>query len=402
MPQEQQIEVMIDRIININESLGTIQDKPSFLERVINVTMDFSMAMSGAFFVVKPGGESQIAASRNLDPLMLKAEQFKLIREAVAEVAREGIELIVPGVKERSNISGESLLAVGINSLICMPARLGKETHGYLYLDNRLGRRPFPDNHLPYVRLLCNQIAVGLSNIRTYEEMRERKDRFEEEAIFYKQEMGIPSSPETIIGKSAAIKTVIDQVRQVACTDSSVLIMGETGVGKELVAKAIHNLSERKDGPFIPVNLAAFPQELVASELFGHEKGAFTGAREKNKGRFELAHGGTIFLDEIGDLPLNVQVKLLRVLQDGAFERLGSAKPIQSDFRVIAATNKDLFLEVERGVFSQDLYYRLNVFPVYIPSLRERKRTSPLSDTTSLINSARRWVRGYAGYPAKS
>ena len=219
---------------------------------------------------------------------------------------------------------------------------------------------------------------MGLSNIRIYEEMRERKDRFEEEAIFYKQEMGIASSPEMIIGKSAAIKTVIDQMRQVACTDSSVLIMGETGVGKELVAKAIHNLSERRDGPFIPVNLAAFPQELVASELFGHEKGAFTGAHEKNKGRFELADGGTIFLDEIGDLPFNVQVKLLRVLQDGAFERLGSAKPIQSDFRVIAATNKDLSLEVEKGTFRQDLYYRLNVFPVHVPSLRERKEDIPL------------------------
>jgi formate hydrogenlyase transcriptional activator len=223
------------------------------------------------------------------------------------------------------------------------------------------------------VRLLCSQIAVGLSNIKIYDEMKELKDRFEEEATFYKREMGIVAPTEMIIGKSEEMQRVIEQIQQVAPTDSSVLVMGETGVGKELIAKAIHNLSKRKDGPFIPVNLAALPQELVASELFGHEKGAFTGAHEKHKGRFELAHGGTIFLDEIGDLPPNVQVKLLRVLQEGSFERLGNAKQIRSDFRVIAATNKDLHREVEQGTFRQDLYYRLNVFPISIPPLRDRK-----------------------------
>jgi formate hydrogenlyase transcriptional activator len=157
-----------------------------------------------------------------------------------------------------------------------------------------------------------------------------------------------------------------------------VLILGETGVGKELVAKAIHNLSERRSKPFIPVNLSALPQDLVASELFGHEKGAFTGANERHIGRFELANGGTIFLDEIGDLPLTVQVKLLRVLQEGNFERLGGTKQIQSDFRVIAATNKDLRVAIRKGTFRQDLYYRLNVFPILVPPLRDRKEDIPL------------------------
>lgn len=378
MPQEQKIEVIIDRIININESLGTIRDMSSFFERVINIAMDFTMAMRGAFFTLDPGSEPTIIASRNLDPLLLKAEQFRLIREVVADVARENREAIMPGLKERDTISDESLLEAGINSLICMPAKLGEHTHGYLYIDNRFGGKPFSDSHLPFVRLFCNQIAVGLFNIRIYDEMRERKDRFEEEAIFYKREMGITNPTEMIIGKSEGIKHVIDQIQRVAPTDSYVLIMGETGVGKELVAKAIHNLSKRKDSPFIPINLAALPQDLVASELFGHEKGAFTGANERYKGRVELAHGGTIFLDEIGDLPPNVQVKLLRVLQEGTFERLGSAKPIQSDFRVIAATNKDLSAEVEKGSFRQDLYYRLNVFPIAIPPLRDRKEDIPL------------------------
>jgi len=378
MPQEQKVEVMLDRIVDINESLGTARNRPLFLERVINVTLDFTMATRGAFFAVDSDGEPKIIASRNLDPMLVKAEEFRYIRDIVLITAREGLELIIPGLRDQRNISEKSLADLGIHSLICMPAKLGEFTHGCLYLDSSLREKPFLENQLPYVRLLCSQIAVGLSNIKIYEQMKELKDRFEEEAIFYKREMGIAAPTEMIIGKSEGMKHVIEQVRQVAPTDSSVLILGETGVGKELIAKAIHNLSRRKDGPFIPVNLAALPQDLVASELFGHEKGAFTGAHDKQKGRFELANGGTIFLDEIGDLPPNVQVKLLRVLHEGLFERLGSTKQIRSDFRVIAATNKDLHSEVEKGAFRQDLYYRLNVFPVYVPPLRDRKEDMPL------------------------
>jgi transcriptional regulator with GAF, ATPase, and Fis domain len=210
-----------------------------------------------------------------------------------------------------------------------------------------------------------------------YNEMKELKDRFKEEADFYKQELGGSSSLKMIVGQSPVIQNVMDNIRQVAPTASSVLILGETGVGKELVAKAVHELSKRKDGPFIPINLATLPQELVTSELFGHEKGSFTGANERQKGRFELANGGTIFLDEIGDLPLAVQVKLLRVLQEGSFERLGSAKQIHSDFRVIAATNKNLQAEVEKGAFRQDLFFRLNAFTIDVPPLRARKEDIP-------------------------
>jgi transcriptional regulator with GAF, ATPase, and Fis domain/tetratricopeptide (TPR) repeat protein len=373
LPQEQKIELMVDRMISINESLGTGRNMPAFLERVLNMAMDFAMAMRGAFFTVNRQGEKIIAASRNLDPLLLKADQFKIITTIVNQTAKENMEIIVPGLDGHNGIDDASLLDAGIYALICMPVKLGEEVHGYLYLDNRLGRRPFSENHLPFIRLVCSQVAVGLSSIKTYDEMRETKNRIEDEAIFYKREMGIANPKGMIIGTSDGIKRVLEGIRQVAPTDSSVLIMGETGVGKELVAKAIHNMSKRCNGPFIPVNLTALPADLVASELFGHEKGAFTGASERSKGRFELAHGGTIFLDEIGDLPSVIQVKLLRVLQEETFERLGSAKPIRSDFRVIAATNKDLYTEVEKGVFRQDLFYRLNVFPIHIPPLRVRK-----------------------------
>ncbi len=376
MPQEAKIELMIERIMKINESLGTIQDMSSFLERVINAAMDFTMATRGAFFAVGAGGEPKIMASRNLD--VPDARQSSIIHSVVAHGDREGIEVVAPGIKKIGGLTDQILLEAGIYSFICMPAKLVGQTQGYLYLDNRLGGEPFSGNLLTYVRLLCSQIAVGLSNIKVYDEMRKEKDRLEDEAIFYKQTMGIANPPERIMGTSGAIKTIIEQIRQVAPTDSTVLIVGETGVGKELVAKAIHHLSERREGPFIPVNLAVLPHDLVASELFGHEKGSFTGASERHKGRFELADGGTIFLDEIGDLPPDVQVKLLRVLQESKFERLGSERQIRSDFRVVAATHRNLHAEIEKGAFRQDLYYRLNVFPLYIPPLRDRKEDIPL------------------------
>jgi len=177
---------------------------------------------------------------------------------------------------------------------------------------------------------------------------------------------------ERIVGNSAALETVLEQVERVGPTDSTVLIEGETGTGKELIAQALHNISPRCNRRFVKVNCAAIPASLIASELFGHEKGAFTGALERRIGRFEAADGGTLFLDEIGDLPAEAQIMLLRVLQEREFERIGSTKPVQVDVRVLAATNRDLAAEVDEGNFRQDLYYRLNVFPINVPPLRER------------------------------
>ena len=372
LPQEQKTELMMNKVIDLNESLGMIRDTSSFLQRVLGLAMDFTMAMRGGFIVLE-SGESKMMISRNVDPSFLTGEVFQKIGQAIKEAYRDGVEIIVPASGKDNKPLVEAFRKVSIDSFIAVPARLGTDVYGYLCLDSRIDGTPFPEENLLFLRVLCSQIALGLSNIGIYDEMKRLKDHYEEEASFYKQEMGIASPLETIIGESPAVTTLINSIRQVAPTDSSVLIGGETGVGKELVAKAIHNLSKRKEGPFIPVNLAALPQELVVSELFGHEKGAFTGANERRKGRFELADGGTIFLDEIGDLSPNAQVKLLRVLQEGTFERLGSAKPISSNFRVIAASNKNLYMEVEKGAFRQDLFYRLDVFPIHIPPLRERR-----------------------------
>ncbi|MCH8981190.1 sigma 54-interacting transcriptional regulator [candidate division KSB1 bacterium] len=209
-------------------------------------------------------------------------------------------------------------------------------------------------------------------------EIEQLKNRLQAENIYLQEEIKIQHNFEEIIGAGEALKKSLRKVEQVASTDSTVLILGETGTGKELLARAVHNLSDRRDRPLVKVNCAALPANLIESELFGHEKGAFTGAFKRKIGRFELADGGTIFLDEIGDLSLELQSKLLRVLQEGEFERVGNPQTTKVDVRIISATNRDLEKAVEDGSFREDLYYRLNVFPIQSPPLRERKEDIPI------------------------
>jgi len=213
---------------------------------------------------------------------------------------------------------------------------------------------------------------------KAFHEIQKLRDRLYEENVALKEEIDKTSMFEEIVGESAALQTVLARVAKVAPTDSTVLVTGETGTGKELIARAIHKRSQCAMRPFVSVNCAAIPPSLIASELFGHEKGAFTGAMQRRLGRFELAEGGTIFLDEIGELPQETQISLLRVLQEREFERVGSAKPIRANVRVIAATNRDLQASVDAGSFRRDLFYRLNVFPIEAPPLRERTHDIPL------------------------
>ena len=224
-----------------------------------------------------------------------------------------------------------------------------------------------------------------------HEELHQLKNQLEAENISLQQELQLDEKFGEIVGQSDAIKYVVFKIAQVAPTDSTVLITGETGTGKELVARAIHGASSRKDRPLIKVNCGALSPTLIESELFGHEKGAFTGAVGRKQGRFELANGGTIFLDEIGELPLELQVKLLRVIQENEFDRLGGSKTIKVDVRIIAATNRNLKLEVEHGTFREDLWYRLNVYPITMPPLRQRKDDIPLLVEHFVNNYARKF-----------
>src|SRR5207253_1017092 len=222
------------------------------------------------------------------------------------------------------------------------------------------------------------QVAIALDNSLAYEEIKELKEQLAREKAYLEDEIRTEMQFHDIVGNSSVLRNVLQQVEIVAPTGSTVLIYGETGTGKELIARAVHDLSSRKARAFIKLNCAAIPTGLLESELFGHEKGAFTGAISQRIGRFELAHGGTVFLDEIGEIPLEVQPKLLRVLQEREFERLGSTRTLRTDARLIAATNRDLEAMVGEQKFRTDLYYRLNVFPVRVPPLRERREDIPL------------------------
>jgi len=213
---------------------------------------------------------------------------------------------------------------------------------------------------------------------KAFDEIKRLKDRLQDENLALREEIDQASMFEEIVGASAALKTVLSHVSKVAPTDSTVLISGETGTGKELVARAIHKHSRRAERAFVSLNCAATPPSLIASELFGHEKGAFTGAVQQRRGRFELAHSGTVFLDEIGEIPMDTQVALLRVLQERQIERVGGSRAIPVDVRVIAATNRDLSAAIAAGTFRSDLFYRLNVFPIHVPPLRKRREDIPI------------------------
>jgi formate hydrogenlyase transcriptional activator len=240
------------------------------------------------------------------------------------------------------------------------------------------GETSFDQEDLDLLTQVGNQVAIAIENALAFAQIAELKDKLAEEKMYLEDEIRSEHNFREIIGESPALLNVLNQVETVAPTDSTVLILGETGTGKEVIARAIHNHSIRRDRTFVKVNCAAIPTGLLESELFGHEKGAFTGAIAQKVGRFELANGGTIFLDEVGDIPLELQPKLLRVLQEQEFERLGANRTIRVNIRLIAATNRDLEAMVATHEFRSDLYYRLNVFPLRVPPLRERPEDVPL------------------------
>ncbi len=273
----------------------------------------------------------------------------------------------------------------GIRSIMFIPAKVGGVVAGFITFVSYSVKRDWPEDLIQRLRILWEIFANALERKhadqkiqKALREIKTLKDRLEAENIYLRDQIEIEYKPDEIIGQSDPLLKVLRQLQQVAHTDSTVLLLGETGTGKELLARAIHNQSSRRERSMIKVNCAALPATLIETELFGHEKGAYTGAAARHVGRFEAANGSTIFLDEIGELPLDLQSKLLRVLQEGQFERLGSTKPIDIDVRVIAATNRNLAKEVKEGRFREDLYYRLNVFPISVPPLRERKEDIPL------------------------
>jgi formate hydrogenlyase transcriptional activator len=314
---------------------------------------------------------------------------------------REGRVFSMEETRAISQVTGELLGREGLQSLCCLPLVSRGNALGVLNLGSRRENFFSPDD-LQFFTQAAGQIAIALENARSYERIEELNARLEEEKVYLEDEIRTDNRFEEIVGQSRELKAILKQVETVAPTDSTVLIYGETGTGKELLARAIHDLSTRRNGTFVKLNCAAIPTGLLESEMFGHEKGAFTGAIAQRIGRFELAHRGTMFLDEVGEIPLELQTKLLRVLQEREFERLGSSRTIRTDARLVAATNRDLAGMVEERQFRADLYYRLNVFPITVPPLRDRREDIPLLVRYFVQQYARQMNRRITTIPAES
>ncbi len=313
---------------------------------------------------------------------------YKLGEGVTGKVVAEGTPKIVPQISDdplflnktraRGDISRKNI------SFICVPIKLGSDTMGAVSVDRPFSEESDYSEDVRFLAIVASMLAqsVKLKNIMDDEE------HLLAENTILKDELKEKYNIHNMIGNSGAMQLVYENIIQVAHSNATVLVRGESGTGKELVAHAIHYNSPRAQKAFVKINCGAIPENLIESELFGYEKGAFTGATDRRKGKFEIADGGTIFLDEIGELPLNLQVRLLRVLQEKEFERVGGVKTIQINVRIVAATNRNLEDEIVENRFREDLYYRLNVFPIYIPPLRERK--------TDLLLLAEHFLRKYA------
>ncbi|MEI6970925.1 MAG: sigma 54-interacting transcriptional regulator [bacterium] len=347
-------------------------DVSALLNEIMDI-METDMAMArGTLTLRRPDTDIfVIEASRGLTAEEKQRGQYRLGEGVTGKVAKSGKPALVPDITKDPDFLDRTRARKGARvAFICVPIVHRKQVIGTLSIDRPVADEGELKRDLDFIRLVGGLIAEAVAGIR--EQIEERESLVTENRRL-RQELSEQYKPANIIGNCGSMRTVYQQIAQVADSMATVLIRGETGTGKELVARAMHYSSSRKNGPLVSVNCAALPENLVESELFGHEKGAFTGAVQQRKGRFEQANGGTLFLDEIGDIPLSVQVRMLRVLQEREFERVGGDKTIKVNVRVIAATSRNLEEAVKENRFREDLYYRLNVFPIHLPPLRERR-----------------------------
>jgi formate hydrogenlyase transcriptional activator len=317
-----------------------------------------------------------------------------------SDVAADAGPPAPPGVTRLRIVAG-SRPRVLLKSVRTLPLATAHRTVGHMTVGTE-GAGAYTENDERLLAVIAEQVALVVDNALAHNEVRELKLRLGKETLELEDEIRCERNFKEIVGQSAALKRVLQQAETVAPTGSTVLIYGETGTGKELIARIIHDLGTRSANAFVRLNCAAIPMGLLESELFGHERGAFTGAIAQRIGRFELAHNGTIFLDEVGEIPLDLQTKLLRVLQEREFERLGSSRVIRSDARLVAATNRDLVGAVEQHQFRADLFYRLNVFPIRVPALRERPEDIPLLVRHFAHQFARRMGKVIAMIPSET
>jgi len=366
LPQTERLASDLNILLKIAVGIGGIRDEDGLLWQLLGMIFDVVPAERAAILLLDSAGE--LSRSAGWDRVRGPETPVRVNRTLLNRVVQERAGLLVSDFSkpESSNLVG--LIDPGMKCVLCVPMLLSKKVAGVIYLDTRCAADCFDADHLQLITAVASIASLVLDNVQHLQRLQEENRQLQTE-VNLSHEM---------LGESPRMRAVYELIRRVAPTDSTVLIQGESGTGKELVARAIHASSLRAGGPFVAINCAAITETLLESELFGHEKGAFTGATSQKKGKVELANGGTLFLDEVAEFALALQAKLLRVLQEREFERLGATRTQKADIRLVAATNRSLLESVEAGTFRRDLYYRLNVVAVTLPPLRERMEDIPL------------------------
>jgi transcriptional regulator with GAF, ATPase, and Fis domain len=352
----------LDALLKISTGIGHIRDRESLQWQLLGLIFDVVPADRGAVLLTDDADEfdSAVAWDRVLGP----AHPVRVSRTVVRRVLQDRVGLVVSDVaSDKSLRSVQTLKDLQVRSLLCVPLQSRDSVLGAIYLDSRSSAEHFDESHLQVMTAVAGIATLALDNVKHWEQLLQENSEL-------RAEMNLEHN---MVGSSPRIREVFEFIRRVAPTDSTVLIEGESGTGKELVARAIHRNSPRAEHPFMAINCAAITESLLESELFGHERGAFTGAHAQVKGKMEVADGGTLFLDEVTELAVGLQAKLLRVLQEREFERVGGTRAIKLNVRLVAATNRKLEKAVEDGAFRKDLYYRLNVVALTMPALRDRR-----------------------------
>uniref|UniRef100_A0A7C4U894 GAF domain-containing protein n=1 Tax=candidate division WOR-3 bacterium TaxID=2052148 RepID=A0A7C4U894_UNCW3 len=370
------IEELLDKedlveLFKATKIINSIDDVDIILEKILDIAIERTGAERGALVLLKNGNEYEVKVARNMDKESIenpKEISFTIINDCI----KEGKPILTADAKKDPRFAdSESVILYNIFSIIATPLTVKNRIIGAIYIDRRSSLNLFSEKEKNFIDAFSHIAGIAIENLI-------KKDFLIKENLRLKKELKDQYNFYGIVGKSRAIKNIIETISKVANNDVPVLIEGESGTGKELVARTIHYSGKRKDYPFVPVYCGGIPETLIESELFGAKKGSYTGAYNDKIGLIEEAHNGTFFLDEISEIPLYIQPKLLRVLEERRFRRIGETKERYANFRLISATNKTLIEEVKKGNFREDLYYRIKVVSIYIPPLRERKEDIPL------------------------
>ncbi|HEY0766140.1 MAG TPA: sigma 54-interacting transcriptional regulator [Pyrinomonadaceae bacterium] len=392
LPENARIARDLNALLKISNWLSTVRELAQLQDTLLQTLLDTIPAERAALLLVKESSEV-IVAAHALAGKSETQQPIGISRSVVERVRRDGAAMLCVDISQDEVIrDAESLVAAQVRSLICVPLVIRERVAGLIYLDSNHPETKLDEGHLQFLTAIGSIAAVAIENVQHLESLQSENQRLHE-AIKLEHNM---------IGESPRMREVYRFIERIAPANATILIRGESGTGKELVAHAIHNNSERANKEFVAINCAVLSETLLESELFGYEKGAFTGAVAQKRGRLEVADGGTLFLDEVGELTPATQAKLLRVLQERQFERVGGTRTIEVDVRIIAATNRDLEAAIKEGTFRQDLYYRLNVISLTLPALRERREDIPLLACYFVAKYSKKCKRLVSGISAET